>query len=87
MSDEKYEHKEYPKALTAKAKDGRGDTRFVALVYPAGHVRHGQHVIFNNAEEEKAYDKSGIAADVGPEQVSAHGPTYLYDPWNPWIEN
>ena len=45
---------EYPKMLT---KEGR------PVIYPEGHARQGEHVIFNSADEEKAYSKP-VAAKV-----------------------
>jgi hypothetical protein len=67
---------EFPKMLTVR----RGN-RIVPLIYPPGHVRHGQHVVFADADEEKAYerDKIGVPADTRPEQVGqqVYYPVYL----------
>lgn len=68
----------YPKMHTIKLPNGK----VVATVWPATHpLKGGQHVIFNNEDEEKEYDDSGIAL-TGPEQRPQEQPRYPTG--NPW---
>lgn len=49
----KWEPEEYPKMLTEKDQDGN----IKPVVYPAGHEKQGHPVIFENEDDEKAYNK------------------------------
>jgi hypothetical protein len=69
----------YPKMKTVVV-----DGKVVPLVYPKGHVWHGDRVIFGSADDEKKYDGSGVPAPATSEQHSAPTFSYVYEqPW--WI--
>ncbi len=54
---------DYPKAVYAPEPDRMG--RPVALKYPPGHPRHGEDVVFADAEEEAAYSSGpAVPADA-----------------------
>jgi hypothetical protein len=65
--------KEFPKMATVKLANGR----IMPLLYPKGHVRHGEHVVFETADAEKKYDGTGVPASGAPEQTPT--PTYDYN--------
>jgi hypothetical protein len=70
MSDD-----EYPKMLTKRVGD-----RIVPMVFAKGHVKHGQHVIFNNAQEEREFDRTScVPQDAAPEQIGlqVHYPVHM----------
>jgi hypothetical protein len=77
---------QYPKAVNLARKDKHGRTIFVPLVYPAGHDRHGEFVIWENARAEADYDGTGVPADTRPEMHSQ--PAFDYNEhWQLWFEN
>lgn len=52
-----YVHEEYPKMLCKTDDDGVPRP----VLYPFGHERYGRPVIFENADEEAAYNKPKAA--------------------------
>jgi hypothetical protein len=77
---------EYPKAVNIRRKNKHGKDVFVPLVYPEGHLKHGQYVILENARAEADYDGTGVPVDMGPEMQSDHSrPGHSYnDYWQDW---
>jgi hypothetical protein len=76
-----YVHQEYPKAANTMRKDRWGKDIPVPLKYRAGHLRHGEFVVFQNAREEDAFNIADAEpASLAPEMHS-HAPTTYNRHW------
>jgi hypothetical protein len=72
-----YVHQEYPKAANTMRKDRWGKDIPVPLKYRAGHLRHGEFVVFQNAREEDAFNIADAEpASLTPEMHSHVTPDF-----------
>jgi hypothetical protein len=70
---------EFPKMLCTTVRNANGTSRQLPVVYPPGHVRVGQFVMFESADEERDYDHSGVVHHGRPEMHSQPSFSYLYE--------